>query len=141
MLLLAASVACHAGSGCEEPDGAQVLDERVEVHIGDDTVLAELADDPTERERGWRKRSCDRDAILLVPDEPGPLPLWGCDLVDAVDAVGLRNDEVVYVAEVAPCALPCGACPTVGDGVTVDAVLETPVGLLDVEPGDPSMWP
>lgn len=141
MLVLGTAGACEAALDCDEPNGAQVLDEFVEVSIGTETVRAELADDSVERERGWRKRSCDRQALLLVSDAPGPLPVWGCDLVDAIEAIGLRAGEVVYATEVPACPLPCRGCPIIGEDIVVDAVLETPVGLIDVEPGDPTTWP
>ncbi|MEM6295407.1 MAG: DUF192 domain-containing protein [Myxococcota bacterium] len=138
LVLAAVTFGCDGGDAvCEENLGAQTLDERVMVEVGDATVEAELADEDVERDRGWRKRACDREAILLVLDTPGPLPIWGCDLVAPLDVVGAYEGAVVYVERVEPCAAPCGGCPTVGDGVTVDAVLETPAGALEVAVGDP----
>ena len=88
---------------------------------------AELADDAVERDRGWKKRACDREAILLVPDQPSPLPVWGCDLAEGIDVIGMHEGAVVYVEPLDPCEPPCGGCPTVGDNITVDAVLEVAV--------------
>ncbi len=139
-LLLAAAAAafgCDGGDAvCKENLGAQTIEERVMVEVADATVDAELADDASERARGWRKRACNREAILLVPDEPEPLPIWGCELVGALDVIGVHAGAVVYVERLEPCAAPCGGCPTVGDGITVDAVLETPAGALEVAVGD-----
>lgn len=126
---------CEDAMPCEENVGAQSIEQRVDVQVGDASVSAELADDTTERERGWRKRACAREAILLVPDQPGPLPVWGCELVDPIDVIGIGDDRVVFVERLVPCDLPCGGCPTVGDGVTVDAILEVPAGALDVSVG------
>lgn len=126
---------------CQENLGAQRTEQRIEVEVGDATVSAELADDATERERGWKKRACDREAILLVPDGPGPIPVWGCELEDAIDVVGILDDRVVFLEQLAPCDLPCGGCPTVGDGVSVDAILEVPADALDISVGAPTLIP
>jgi len=138
---MTAVVGCEAAQPCEENVGAQTIEQRVEVEVGDASVTAELADDPTERERGWKKRACGREAILLVPDQPGPLPVWGCELVDPIDVVGIRGDSVVFVERLSPCALPCGGCPTVGDGIPVDGLLEVPANALDVSIGAPASIP
>lgn len=132
--------ACREDSACEENLGAQVIEERVEVQVGEGVVLAELADDAIERERGWRKRACDQEAILLVPDQTEPLPVWGCELVEPLDVVGIFEDEVVFVHRLEPCAMPCGGCPLLGEGVVVDAVLEVPAETLDVQRGDRAVW-
>lgn len=137
LLGLLTSTACEE-EGCEEDVRAQVLDERVTLTLGDDVVEAELADEPTERERGWRHRSCDREGLLLVPDTPGELPIWGCGLTAPVDLHLLRDTMVVEVIRgLEPCALPCDRCPVVAEGWVVDAVLETPAGALAAERGDP----
>ena len=133
-------VGCEGGTACLENVGAQVLEERVEVTLADQVVSAELADDAIERERGWKKRACDREGILLVPDRPEPLPVWGCELVDAIDVIGLHEGTVAYVEVLEPCGPPCGGCPTIGDAVPVDAVLEVPRNALEVVPGDPASW-
>lgn len=135
-----ALAACDGGSTCEENVGAQVLEQRVHVTVADESVSAELADDEVERDRGWKKRACDREAILLVPEEPGPLAVWGCDLVDPIDVFGLRAGAVVYADTLVPCAPPCGDCPQVGADLPVDAVLEVPRGAVDVTVGDPATW-
>lgn len=142
ILGLSASVlGCDRGEACEENLGAQSLDERVELVIADQTVSAELADDEVERERGWRKRACNREAILLVPDQPEALAVWGCELVDAIDVIGVHDGQVVFVERLDPCDAPCSGCATVGDGVIVDGVLEVPVDALDVEVGASVDWP
>ncbi len=133
--LIAAGAGCDGAAPCEENAGAQTLEQRIEVQIGDASLSAELADDATQRERGWRKRECGREAILLVPDQPEPLPVWGCELVDPVDVVGIRDDSVVFVERLEPCGPPCGGCPTVGDGIPVEGVLEVPAGALNVGVG------
>jgi uncharacterized membrane protein (UPF0127 family) len=135
-----ALAACEGDATCEENVGAQVLDERARVTVADQSVSAELADDEVERERGWKKRACGREAILLVPEARGPLAVWGCDLVDPIDVFGLRDGAVVYTDSLAPCAPPCGDCPQVGADVPVDAVLEVPRGALDLAVGDPAEW-
>lgn len=145
MRLGIAAAAGFAGLGvlgcqepCEEDARAQTLDERVTVQIGDETVEAEVADEPVERERGWRHRRCGREGLLLMPDQQDELPIWGCELVAPVDLHLIRDSMVVeIVRELQPCDLPCISCPVVGEGVMVDAVLETPAGSLSAEPGDP----
>jgi len=123
-------------AGCEEDVRAQVIDERVTLEVGDESLEAELADDAVERERGWMHRRCDREALLLVPDVRGELPVWGCGLVDAVDLHFIRAGEVVEVVrDLLPCGPACGACPLVGEGIEVDAVLETPASELAAEQG------
>lgn len=144
MLLALATVSgllgCERSSACRENVGAQSIDERIEVAVGDQSVSAELADEAVERERGWRRRVCDREALLLVPDEPTPLPVFGCELVETIDVFGLREGAVVFAEPLEPCGPPCGGCPTLGDGVTVDAVLEVPRGALDAEVGTPASF-
>ena len=116
---------------CEEDVRAQVLDERVTLQVGDEAVEAELADEPTERERGWMHRACEREGLLLVSDEPGELPVWGCELVAPIDVHWVRDGVVVELAAgLEPCPAPCDGCPIAGEGLVVDAVLETPTGAL-----------
>lgn len=142
LLGLSASLwGCDRVEDCEENLGAQSLDERVELVIADQTVSAELADDEVERERGWRKRACDREAILLVPDQPEALAIWGCELVDTIDVIGVHDGQVVFVERLEPCNAPCNGCATVGDGVIADGVLEVPADALNVEVGDAVDWP
>jgi len=138
--LAAALVGCEGDAACIENVGAQSIEARVDVTIADQVVSAELADDDVERERGWKKRACGREGILLVPDQPEPLPVWGCELVDTIDVIGLHEGAVVFVEPLEPCGPPCGGCPTIGDGVTVDAILEVPRHALAVAPGDPASW-
>ncbi len=141
LTLLATITGCQGAAPCEENVGAQTLEQRVEVEIGDASVLAELADDTTQRERGWRKRACGREALLLVPDQPEPLPVWGCELVDPLDVLGIRDGRVVFIERLSPCGPPCGDCPTVGDGIPVNGTLEVLAGALDVDVGAPVSIP
>lgn len=128
---------------CEEDIRAQVIDDRVEIELTDLTLLAELADDPVERDRGWKHRRCDREAILLIPDSPpAELSIWGCGLFEAVDAAFIADGVVSAIERIEPCAEPCAGCPQVGGGasgeaVLVDAVLELPAGIdASIEVGD-----
>lgn len=120
---------------CEEDVRAQVLDERVELSIDGVALSVELADEAVERERGWRHRTCDLTGILLVPDEPGPLPIFGCELAVAIDVAFVRDGSIVESDRLEPCAPPCGACPLLGEGIEVDAVLEVPIATWDLSPG------
>ena len=131
--LLAAG--CEPSDTCKEDVRAQVIDERVELTIGGEDLEAELADEQVERERGWRHRQCDREGILLVPDERGPLAVYGCQLVLPIDVAFVRDGEVVASERLEPCPEPCSQCPLVGEGVEVDAVLEVPVGVWDLGVG------
>jgi uncharacterized membrane protein (UPF0127 family) len=138
--LAAVLVGCEDDAECVENVGAQSIEERVEVSVADQRVSAELADEAVERERGWRKRACNKEGILLVPDQPDPLPVWGCELVESLDVVGISQGSVVFVASLEPCGPPCGGCPTVGDDIPVDAILEVPPNALDVAVGDRASW-
>lgn len=132
--LLVALAACDGPGACEEDVRAQVIEERVALVVGGQPVEAELADDANERDRGWKHRACDREALLLVPDEPGPLPIWGCALTGPVDLGFVRDGVIVEVVEgLAPCPEPCGGCPLVGEGLEVEAVLEVPAGSLALD--------
>lgn len=128
---------------CEEDVRAQVIDERVTLVVGDARVEAELADEAVERERGWMHRVCGREALLLVPDAPRELPVWGCGLVEPVDLHWIRDGEVVARdLDLEPCAEPCTGCPIVGEGLVIDAVLETSAGTLTAAAGARvSGWP
>ncbi len=140
LLLCVAFAGCEGEPTCRENPGAQVLEERVELTVAGQSVSAELADEDVERERGWRKRACDREALLLVPSAREPLPVWGCELLDPIDVLGLRDGVVVQAQVLDPCGPPCGGCPIVGQEVSVDAVLEVPQGTLDADLGDPVTW-
>jgi uncharacterized membrane protein (UPF0127 family) len=132
---------CEDPPACVEDARAQVLDERILVTLDGVTVEAELADDPVERERGWMHRRCDREALLLTLPEPGPLPIWGCALSSAIDAVFVADAVIVAIERVEPCPEPCGACPITGEGLEVAAVLELPAGGAEpFELGDPMQW-
>lgn len=134
------AVTCAPGCGgdavsCEEDIRAQVLDETAEITVGGVTFVAEVADTDIERARGWRHRQCDREAIVLV-GEGTPLPVWMCEVPDALDLVFVHEQAVVDVVRSAPpCAPPCDACRRYGEGVAVDAVIEWPAGRFDVETG------
>lgn len=125
-----ALASCESEESCEEDPQAQVLEETRTIEIDGEAFEAEVADDQTARERGWRFRRCDREALLLIPDEPGPLPIWGCELAEPVDVLFVQGGEVVeLVTSLMPCS-PCSACTLVGEGIDVDAVVELPA-----EPG------
>ena len=127
---------------CEEDVRAQLLDERVEVQLGELRVLAELADEEVERDRGWRHRRCDREALLLVPDAPASeLPIWGCALVEPIDAVFIAEGEVLALEQIDPCPEPCSTCTLHGEGLSIDAVLELPLDTTaELRIGDPASF-
>ena len=141
LVLAAATASCSPPASCAEDIRAQRLDERVTVAVGELELAAELADELSERERGWMHRRCDLEALLLVPDAAGAeLPVWGCALTTTLDVVFVRDDEVVAIDRLDPCPEPCGACPRVGAGLPVDAVLEVPHGEYALEVGAQVTW-
>ncbi len=143
LALEVAAAGCGLSSACHEDIRAQRLDERVSLVVGDETIDAELADDDVELGRGWMHRRCSREGILLVSPDGGPLPIWGCGLVAPIDLYFIRDGEVqLVVHELEPCDSACGRCPAEGDGLDVDAVLETPTGDLTAQVGTAvSGWP
>lgn len=141
LTLAAATASCSPPASCVEDIRAQHLDERVTVAVGELELAAELADQQSERERGWMHRRCDLEALLLIPEAAGDeLPVWGCAVTTALDVVFVRKNEVVAVDHLDPCSEPCGACPRVGTGVPVDAVLEVPHGEYAIEVGARVTW-
>jgi uncharacterized membrane protein (UPF0127 family) len=126
---------CEGEDPCEEDVAAQVLEDRVELTIRASVFRAELADEATERDRGWKYRRCDREALVLLLEEPGFLPVWGCDLAYPVDVAFVREDEVVDSGRLEPCPSPCGSCLRLGEGVEVDFVVELPVDSVTLEVG------
>ncbi|MFV8749661.1 DUF192 domain-containing protein [Nannocystaceae bacterium ST9] len=135
--LALALAGCEVGETCEEDSRAQRLDEHARVLVGELEIVAELADQAHERERGWMHRRCDLDALLLVADEPASeLAIWGCALAVPLDVWFVAEGRVIEHAELEPCAEPCGACPLLGEGSKVDAVLEAPRGELAIAVGD-----
>lgn len=129
---------CEGQPSCEEDIRAQVLDARVNVAVGELTVTAELADEASERERGWKHRRCDLEALLLVPDAPSSeLPIWGCGLSTALDVMFIEGGLVTAIERLEPCPEPCGSCESIGEQLLVDAVLEVPADALgsDVQVG------
>ena len=138
VLALCSLGGCEDQAICEEDIRAQQLDSRVQVSIGEASVSAELANDANERERGWKHRQCDLEALLLVPDEPSSaLGIWGCALSTPLDAYFIKDGLVGAVERIEPCPEPCGACPLFGEQLLIDAVLELPAGTLgpNVQPG------
>ena len=125
-------------AACEENPGTVILGS-ITLTLGDEIVEAELADTTQTRERGWRKRRCDREVLALVPDpeieRPTLLPVWGCDLVDGIDVAFVRDGVVIETATVDACPLPCGDCPLIGLETEVDAVLELEPGRVRLEVG------
>lgn len=134
---------CDDDEGCEEDPRAQVLDERVEVHWSGDPepLLAELADSTVERERGWKYRRCNREALLLIPEQPGDaLPIWGCGLTQAIDAAFVADGQIVDLTRIEPCPDPCGTCRSYGETLAVDGVLELPADARALAIGDTLSW-
>lgn len=128
---------CEPTVMCEEDIRAQVLDDRIDVVVGGQSLTAELADEANERERGWKHRRCGREALALVPDVAGePVPIWGCALVEPIDVAFVSGGEIVELVEgLVPCDEPCQGCELIGEGLAVDLVLEIPAGALQLEVG------
>ncbi|NVB42451.1 DUF192 domain-containing protein [Pseudenhygromyxa sp. WMMC2535] len=127
---------------CEEDIRAQVLDTTALTIVELELELdAELADEAVERDRGWKHRRCDREALLLIPDLPASeLPVWGCALTEAIDVALIRDELVLAVERLEPCAEPCASCPVIAEGVSVDAVLELPADSVAIAAGQRVQW-
>ena len=135
-ILLLSLVACPEPGECEEDIRAQVL-ETIVLEVAREPLDAELADESSERDRGWKHRTCDREALLLLPDAPASeLSVWGCGLVGAIDVYGVRDGVIISAAVLEPCGEPCGGCPVLGEGELVDAVIETPAETREWVVGD-----
>ncbi len=131
------AIACEGGGACEEDIRAQVLDQEAQLVISEQIVLAEIASTDVERERGWKHRRCDLEALLLVAPSSGELSIWGCGLTRAVDVLWIRNGQVIAIdGPIEPCAEPCDACVLSNAGSPVDAALEVPQGALKVSIGE-----
>lgn len=137
---LLALVACQDPGACTEDVRAQQLASHVALEVAGVELVAELADAAVTRERGWRYRTCDREALLLRGDpgsSPAPLPVWGCALVDPIDVAFVLDDRIVHwSAGLAPCPRCDGSCPRIGEGIVVDGVLELDAGAWDLAVGD-----
>ncbi len=130
------AIACEGGV-CEEDIRAQVIEQEAELMIGEQVVLAEVASTDVERERGWKHRRCDREALLLLAPSDGELAIWGCGLTQAVDVLWIRDGEVIAIdGPIEPCAEPCGSCVLSSAGSPVDAALEVPQGALTASVGE-----
>jgi len=124
------------GDACEEDVRAQVLETRASLVIGAAEVEAEVALHEVERDRGWKHRRCDLEALLLVAPEDAELSLWGCGLRDPIDVLWIREGTIVGVhLSLEPCAEPCGDCPIIAPEGPVDAAIELPSGSLSVDVG------
>ena len=134
------AIACEGGGACEEDIRAQVIEEEAELMVGEQIVVAEVANTDVERERGWKHRRCDREALLLLAPSDGTLSMWGCGLTEAVDVFWIRDGEVIAIdGAVEPCAEPCGTCAIIsvdGEEQPVDAALEVPQGALRASVGE-----
>lgn len=138
-LLLLLAACGEDGGVCEESPQALVQQTSATVIAGDRSLSVEVADSGEELTRGLQHRRCDFSGLLLVNPHPGSaLPIWCCEVVQPLDLAFVRDGVVVEVAEdVAPCAAPCDRCPIFGEGVGVDAVLETQAGTFPLAVGDP----
>ncbi len=151
--LLGISAACDLDTDtkCEEDPAAQIIVERIELSVYDaaptdeangeptapiSVLHAELADEQVERERGWRHRVCDREALLMVQATPAPIGIWGCGLVAPISVAFIRDHEVIQAIDaLEPCDASCLSCPIVGGELVVDAVLELDLQVTPLQIG------
>lgn len=126
------------GGACEESPLALVQEKSAIVEAAGAALAVEVADTPRTRGRGLQHRRCDVTGLLLVAEAADePMPIWMCEVEVPLDLAFLHAGRVVHVEEaVPPCAAPCGGCPTYGENVVVDAVLETPAGSFPLQVGD-----
>jgi len=124
---------------CDEDIRAQVIEETAVVSVGATEITVEVARTSAQRERGLRYRQCGEPAMALIADARSPLPVWQCEVPIQLDILFIRAGTVVEaVAGAPPCSAPCEQCPTYGEGIAVDAVLEVVAGRLpaaDLRPG------
>lgn len=139
-LLVVSSLGCEPPPpNCDEDPRAQTLPTTL-LSVGGVALEAEVAATPVERDRGWMHRRCDREALLLVLDEAGPLPVWGCGLTAAIDVAWIADERVIAVDTLEPCPAPCTRCPIVGDEITTEAVLEIPRDSVPLSAGMAATW-
>lgn len=133
-------IACEE-SNCEEDLRAQTELDRGTIVLGQAQLEAEFARTQVERERGWKFRRCDREALVILPETPPEaMSLWGCGLVDAVDVAFVRDGQISELGgTLEPCAEPCSGCPTIDSEAPVDAAIETLEGRFDLAVGDPAL--
>jgi uncharacterized membrane protein (UPF0127 family) len=129
---------------CDESTAAQVDLPALGVAIGSWRAVAEVADDATERGRGWRHRRCGRELLALLPAEPeapaAPLPVFGCALTSSLDVAFVRDERVVAIGALDPCPEPCTVCPLVGEDLPVHMVFEAPSGTFAGRVDDAVSW-
>lgn len=134
--LVALACGCEPSKTCEEDIRAQTLASSVELRLGDATVTAELARSDVERERGWKHRQCNLEAVVLDPPQREPTPVWGCDLTLALDVISVVDTRIVAIERLEACPSPCEGCLRIGTDQPVDAIVEVPADALEVMVGD-----
>lgn len=127
---------CEGAPPCEEDVRAQTLGATVQLQIAGANLTAEVAQTEVERDRGWKHRVCGLEALVLQPAQREPLPVWGCELTQAVDVIAVMDAQVIALDRLDPCPSPCEGCPRIGTDRPVDAVIETPADAVDVAMDD-----
>lgn len=104
----------------------------VEVELGGEIFLLEVAQTPNQQARGlmYRDSLPDNHGMLFPVDPPRPMQLWMKNVEFSLDMIFIADGEVVEIVEEAP---PCSEdpCPLYGPDTVVDAVIEIKGGLAN----------
>lgn len=113
------------------------------VVVGDAPPIAlEVADDAAERRVGLMGRDTvpAGTGMVFVYDEPVTNSFWMGNVEVTLSIAWVLDDEVVGVAEMAPCPAADDSCPRYSPGTEYNLAVETTGGTFTeagVRPGDP----
>lgn len=122
------------------PGVGQRLEQTVRAELAGVPLVLEVADEPQERAVGLMGRTevPDRTGMIFLFDEPVSSSFYMFQVPVPLLAVFVRDDVVVGVERMEPCAEPVpGDCPLYGPDEPYDTVVETaPETLPSVQVGD-----
>ncbi len=100
--------------GCEKTNNADEIEEKVIITINNNKIIAEVADEPLEREIGLMNRTSlgKNKGMLFVFEQENPVAFWMKDTLIPLDIIFANKDmEIVEISEnLQPCKE--APCPT-----------------------------